>query len=166
MTERLHFHFSLSCTGEGNGNPLQCSCLENPRDGEAWWAAVSGVAQSQTRLERLSSSSSSSSRISVMPDEPHFASSFTLPFSTIHKICLTFLKLQTIWNYEFKLPSFLLKYQTFSFSPLHLNVLVYCFVSHKWYFHLTGRNTNISWESFLFLSLLISKSPNHVAYIF
>ena len=44
-TERLHFRFSLSCTGEGNGNPLQCSCLENPRDGGAWWAAVSGVAQ-------------------------------------------------------------------------------------------------------------------------
>ena len=49
-TERLHFHFSLSCIGEGNGNPLQCSCLENPRDGEAWWAAVYGVAQSRTRL--------------------------------------------------------------------------------------------------------------------
>ena len=53
-TERLHFHFSLSCIGEGNGNPLQCSCLENPRDGGAWWAAVSGVAQSRTRLKRLS----------------------------------------------------------------------------------------------------------------
>ena len=60
-TERLHFHFSLSCIGEGNGNPLQCSCLENPRDGEAWWAAVYGVIQSRTRLKRLSSSSSSSS---------------------------------------------------------------------------------------------------------
>ena len=57
-TERLHFHFSLSCIGERNGNPLQCSCLENPRDGGAWWAAVSGVAQSWTRLKRLSSSSS------------------------------------------------------------------------------------------------------------
>ena len=57
-TERLHFHFSLSCTGEGNGNPLQCSCLENPRDGGAWWAAVYGVAQSQTRLKWLCSSSS------------------------------------------------------------------------------------------------------------
>ena len=57
-TERLHFHFSLSCTGEGNGNPLQSSCLENPRDGGAWWAAVYGVAQSRTRLEWLSSSSS------------------------------------------------------------------------------------------------------------
>ena len=54
--ERLHFHFSLSCIGEGNGNPLQCSCLENPRDGGAWWAAVSGVAQSQTWPKRLSSS--------------------------------------------------------------------------------------------------------------
>ena len=59
-TERLHFHFSLSCIGEGNGNPLQCSCLENPRDGGAWWAAVYGVTQSRTGLKRLSSSSSSS----------------------------------------------------------------------------------------------------------
>ena len=50
-TERLHFHFSLSCIGEGNGNPLQCSCLENPREGGAWWAAVYGVAQSRTRLK-------------------------------------------------------------------------------------------------------------------
>ena len=58
MTERLHFHFSLSCTGEGNGNPLQCSCLENPRDGGTWWAATYGVAQSQTRLKWPSSSSS------------------------------------------------------------------------------------------------------------
>ena len=60
MTERLHFHFSLSCIGEGNGNPLQCSCQENPRDGGAWWAAVYGVAQSlkrlKTGLKRLSSS--------------------------------------------------------------------------------------------------------------
>ena len=52
------YHFSLSCIGEGNGNPLQCSCLENPRDRGAWWAAVYGVAQSRTRLKRLSSSSS------------------------------------------------------------------------------------------------------------
>ena len=50
-TERLHFHFSLSCIGEGNGSPLQCSCLENPRDGGAWWAAVYGVTQSRTRLK-------------------------------------------------------------------------------------------------------------------
>ena len=57
-TERLHFHFSLPCTGEENGNPLQCSCLEKPRDGGAWWASVYGVAQSRTRPKRLSSSSS------------------------------------------------------------------------------------------------------------
>ena len=55
-TEQLHFHFSLSC--KGNGNPLQCSCLENPRDRGAWWAAIYGVAQSQTRLKQLSSNSS------------------------------------------------------------------------------------------------------------
>ena len=57
MTKRLHFDFSLSCIGEENGNPHQCSWLENPRDGGAWWAAVYGVAQTGTRLKRLSSSS-------------------------------------------------------------------------------------------------------------
>ena len=56
-TERLHFDFSLSCTGEGDGNPLQCSCLENPRDGGAWWAAVYRVAQGWTRWKQLGSSS-------------------------------------------------------------------------------------------------------------
>ena len=50
-TEQLHFHFSLSCIGEGNGNPLQCCCLENPRDGGAWWAAIYGVAQGRTQLK-------------------------------------------------------------------------------------------------------------------
>ena len=58
MTERLHFHVSLACIGEGNGNPLQSSCLENPRARGAWWAAIYGVALSRTRLKRLSSSSS------------------------------------------------------------------------------------------------------------
>ena len=69
MTERLHFHFSLSCIGEGNGNPLQYSCLENPWDGGAWWAAVYGVAQSRTRLKRLSSSSRSV--IAFLPRSKH-----------------------------------------------------------------------------------------------
>ena len=55
MTERLHFHFSLSCIGEGNGNPLQCSCLENPRDGGAWWATIYGFTQSRTQLSTFSS---------------------------------------------------------------------------------------------------------------
>ena len=64
-TEQFHFIFSLSCIGEGNGNPLQCSCLENPRDGGAWWAAVYGVVQSRTRLKQLSSSSSVHSRVSL-----------------------------------------------------------------------------------------------------
>ena len=57
-TERLSFHFSLSCIGEGNGNPLQCSCLENPRDGGAWWAAVYGVAQSWTRSDLAAAAAS------------------------------------------------------------------------------------------------------------
>ena len=59
-TEQLHFHFSLSCIGEGNGNPLQCSWLENPWDGGAWWAAIYGVAQSWTQLKRLGRGSSGS----------------------------------------------------------------------------------------------------------
>ena len=59
MTKQLHFHFSLSCIGKRNGNPLQCSCLENPRDGGAWWAAIYGVTQSRTQLKWLSSSSRS-----------------------------------------------------------------------------------------------------------
>ena len=66
-TERLHFYFSLSCIGEGNGNPLQCSCLENPRDGVASWAAVYGVAQSQTWLKRLSSNSRFHSWVRKIP---------------------------------------------------------------------------------------------------
>ena len=79
---------SLSCIGEGNGNPLQCSCLENPRDGEVWWAAVSGVAQSWTRLKCLSSSSSSSSRQCIKKQRHHFAdkspSSQSYSFSSSH----------------------------------------------------------------------------------
>ena len=72
-----HFHFSLSCTGEGNGNPLQCSCLENPRDGTAWWAAVYGVPQSRTRLTQLSSSCSThkyyrAEKINVQNDIHHW----------------------------------------------------------------------------------------------
>ena len=65
-TERPHFHFSLSCTGEGNGNPLQCSCLENPRDCGAWWAAIYGAAQSWTRLKWLSSTCSTEFKLSSL----------------------------------------------------------------------------------------------------
>ena len=72
-TERLHFHFSLSYIGEGNGNPLKCSCLQNPRDSGAWWAAVYGIAQSRTRLKWLGSSSSSKHYPSIvaLPDDWH-----------------------------------------------------------------------------------------------
>ena len=80
-TERLHFYFSLSCTGEGNGNPFQCSCLENPRDGRAWWAAVSGVAQSRTRLKRLSSSSSKESLSDFL--RPHELQHAGLPYPSL-----------------------------------------------------------------------------------
>ena len=79
-TERLHFPFSLSCIGEGNGNPLQCSCLENPRDGRAWWAAVYGLAQSWTRLKRLSSSSRDTLTNLGLPP-PSSSTSVSLSFS-------------------------------------------------------------------------------------
>ena len=86
-TEPLHFHFSLSCIGEGNGNPLQCSGLENPRDGGAWWAAIYGVAQSRTRLKRLSSSSS---RFSLPYSYPNTILSFwLLPMVHCHPIWST-----------------------------------------------------------------------------
>ena len=94
MIEQLHFHFSLSCIGEGNGNPLQCSCLENPGDGGAWWAAVSGIAQSWTRLKRLSSSSSSKSfrtpRVPVM--------SFVYPNISLNYICSEVCPIQRPWE--------------------------------------------------------------------
>src|SRR5574341_1514079 len=76
-TEQLHFHFSLTCIGEGNDNPLQYSCLENPRDGRAWWAAIYGVAQSWTRLKRLSSSSNSRiNTVSISTYKPKVISHF------------------------------------------------------------------------------------------
>ena len=107
MTERLHFHFSLACTGEGNGNPLQCSCLENPRDGGACWAAVYGVAQSRTELKRLSSSSSSSSSSVVSPNRtvcchclPPSCFSLTLPLPL-------FLSLPTFSFFSFLLSLYL-----------------------------------------------------------
>ena len=73
-TEQLHFHFSLSCIGEGNGSPLQCACLENPRDGGAWKAAIYGVAQSRTWLKWLSSSSSRHVESSQTRDRTHVPS--------------------------------------------------------------------------------------------
>ena len=96
-TEQLHFHFSLSCFGEGNGNPLQCSCLENPRDGGAWWAAVYGVAQSRTRLRRLSSSSSSNeSRLHMSENHYRYPSLRVLHFSAdpMNVLCLLLEHLQ------------------------------------------------------------------------
>ena len=87
----LHFHFSRSCIGEGNGNPLQCSCLEHPRDGGAWWAAVLGVAQSQTRLKRLGGGSSSSSSSRHTDEFPH--RSAMIRFSVFTSLIMYFWKL-------------------------------------------------------------------------
>ena len=82
-TERLHFHFSLSCTGEGNGSPLQCSCLESPRDGGAWWAAVCGVSPSRTRLKRLSNSSSGRIDLLQLPYHMNVCGGITINFFEI-----------------------------------------------------------------------------------
>ena len=92
MTEQLHFHFSLSCTGEGNGNPLQYSCLENPRDRGAWWGAVYRVAQRWTQLIWLSSSSSSSRDIvsSCSLEDTFFKTSLiSVQFSSVTRSCPT-----------------------------------------------------------------------------
>ena len=84
-TERPHFHFLVLCIGERNGNPLQCSCLENPRDGGAWWAAVYGVTQSWTWLKRLSSSSSSFALYAVCwKFLPQVDAEFVKSFSLLH----------------------------------------------------------------------------------
>ena len=90
-TEQLHFHFSLSHNGEGNGNPLQCSCLENPRDGGAWWAAVYGVTQSRTRLKRLSSTQTIQILLprpgtSLTPYSPHTSRPAADPVSSALKV--------------------------------------------------------------------------------
>ena len=93
MTEWLHFHFSLSCIGEGNGNPLQRSCPENPRDGGAWWAAVYGVAQSRTQLKRLSSSSSSRELLNIIVSHFCFSGFSVSP----HKACYV-CHLWNVWH--------------------------------------------------------------------
>ena len=92
-TEQLHFHFSLSCIGEGNGNPLQGSCLENPRDGGAWWAAVYGVAQSQTWLKQLSSSKKPVKSI-LYPLFTHTEANITSNCPASHHKCHTNLQWQ------------------------------------------------------------------------
>ena len=104
MTEWLHFHFSLSCIGEGNGNPLQYSCLENPRDRGAWWAAVYGVAQSRTRLRRLSSSSSSNvlNETTQLSNSPFFDTkcrqcNYNGTAPTCHRISTTVLILNVLF---------------------------------------------------------------------
>ena len=94
----LHFHFLLSCIGEGNGNPLQCSCLENPRDDEALWAAIYGVAQSQTGLTRLSSSSSSSSK-SIKWWTLCLNTKFMFVFLIFNTFIFTMLLLWIIWEW-------------------------------------------------------------------
>ena len=123
-TERLHFHFSLSCIGEGNGNPLQCSCLENPRDGGAWWAAVYGVAQSQTRLKRLSSSSSIMLPVSSMNQNSD-------PFNCwiiFHCVCIPYLY-PFVYQWTFRLLLYVGRF---------LTCVLYNILYHHYYFIVIG----------------------------
>ena len=101
-TERLHFHFSLSYIGEGNGNPLQCSCLERPRDGGAWWVAIYGVAQSQTRLKWLSSSYHGFSFLVILCNFIHkwqiFPNKHSIKERDYENIISTYIKADKQWN--------------------------------------------------------------------
>ena len=101
-TERLHSHFSLSCIGEGHGNPLQCSCLENPRDGGAWPAAVYGVAQSRTRLKWLSSSS--------MVGDSVLKTSLILPCRSHKRSISKYFSFPMIIKFVHSVPGFFLSY--------------------------------------------------------
>ena len=97
-SERLHFHFSLSCIGEGNGNPLQYSCLENPRDGGAWWAAVYGVTQSRTRLKWLSNSNIDSSGPLLFPSQNILCRSPYIDAWRLSAFSLCLLKKRVAWK--------------------------------------------------------------------
>ena len=116
-TERLHFHFSLSCIGEGNGNPLQYSCLENPRDGGAWWAAVYGVTQSRTRLKQLGSSNSMQSVQGLSSINKKW---LTLLWVRRSSFCINHTKLE-LWTFAFRL---IWKYQLFLIVKVSANLLV------------------------------------------
>ena len=154
---RLPFHFSLSCIGEGNGNPLQCSCLENPRDGGAWWAAISGVAQSRTWLKQLSSSSSSIAWFSILSlfhFEEFLLLSLCVLFSFQYVICFWFHTVYfsshiTFYLWKFDLPLF---YILYSF-PYILNlwntvmtILVFFFSDSNFYINYES----VSMDWFLF----------------
>ena len=115
-TKRFHFHSSLSCIGEGNGTPLQCSCLENPRDRGAWWAAVYGFAQSRTRLKRLSSSSSNSSSSCAKPLQS------VSPRMAAHQAPLSMgLSRQEYWS-GFRCPPHISKYFHFKYRLLAIRM--------------------------------------------
>ena len=124
-TEWIHFHFSLSCIGEGNSNPLQCSCLENPRDSGAWWAATYGVAQSRTWLKRLSSSNSIYSIMSSANWEFYFFLNLLFLF-LLWFLCLGLPELY--WIIVAGMGTLVpdLRGNAFSFSPLRIKFVWVC----------------------------------------
>ena len=128
-TERLHFHFSLSCIGEGNGNPLQCSCLENPRDSGAWWAAVYGVAQSRTRLKPLSSSSRSSFLYSSFVYSCHL---FLISSASVRYIpFLSFIEPIFAWNIPLVSLTFLRRSLVFYLGCLEIKPILLDLFGHS-----------------------------------
>ena len=135
MTEWLHFHFSVSCIGEGNGNPLQCSCLEHPRDRGAWWAAVCGVAQSWTRLS--SSSSTSHSWFFNFSLKVPLVTGFLCICIPGNLLCIYYtngsIQDKLIWNsFHFRLVH-MDPWSTVLFTPLKLEMALYR-VDASWYF--------------------------------
>ena len=159
-TERLHFHFSLSCIEEGNGNPLQCSCLENPRDGGAWWAAVNGVAQSRTRLKWLSSSSSSSSNDQWCWASFHVLLGYLYIFLgviSIHVLCL-FLNQVAFLLLSFKSSLYTLYINALKINdlPIYSPVLLFSFLLLFWLLMHTVLKFSWGIICLLFLLLLMS----------
>ena len=124
MTEQLNFHFLLSCIGEGNGNPLPCSCLENPRDGGAWGAAIYGVAQSRTQLKRLSSSSSSSSVHMSIPISQVICALFPL----LVFICLFFTSVSLFLLCEYVHLCHFSKFYIYALIYLFFLSDIFCFI--------------------------------------
>ena len=146
MTERLHFHFSLSRTRGGNGNPLQCSCLENPRDRGAWWAAIYGVTQSRSRPTGLAAAAAAAGympRSGVVESYGSFILSFSRNLNTVlHSGCINL--------------HFYKQYKKIAFSPHPLQDLLFAdFLMYDWYeliphcsFYLHFSNTEQCWISF------------------
>ena len=126
MTERLPFHFSLSCTGEGNGNPLQCSCLENPRDEGDWWAAIYGVTQSWTQLTWLSSSSRGEKSVSLHPYLPGVVLEEETPIHSVFNVSIRSLIQQILIDHLLYVGTLLASYASLLLTVTYSILFLFC----------------------------------------